>query len=152
MPTLNLDVRTLTQAGGGMSLAMEEKILNIENNVIDIKEVMILQTFVFTLLPTRTRAFEDVQRINIDGANGACLNPCVRVCRHWKIPRTHTHAHVNRAHTHTQTTLSLTLFHEQKMTKLLAKIDSMGTMGMYSSGPAGDSAASRLPGATQVFT
>lgn len=123
MPTLNLDVRTLTQAGGGMSLAMEEKILNIENNVIDIKEVMILQTFVFTLLPTRTRAFED-----------------------------DTHAHVNRAHTHTQTTLSLTLFHEQKMTKLLAKIDSMGTMGMYSSGPAGDSAASRLPGATQVFT
>ena len=55
MPTLNLDVRTLTQAGGGMSLAMEEKILNIENNVIDIQEVMILQTFVFTLLPTRTR-------------------------------------------------------------------------------------------------
>ena len=37
------------------------------------------------------------------------------------------------------------------MTKLLAKIDSMSTMGMYSSGPAGDSAASRLPGATQVF-
>ena len=27
------------QSGGGMSLAMEEKILNIENNVIDIKEV-----------------------------------------------------------------------------------------------------------------
>ena len=27
------------QSGGGMSLAMEEKILNIENNVMDIKEV-----------------------------------------------------------------------------------------------------------------
>lgn len=29
------------QSGGGMSLAMEEKILNIENNVMDIKEKMI---------------------------------------------------------------------------------------------------------------
>ena len=28
------------QSGGGMSLAMEEKILNIENNVMDIKEVI----------------------------------------------------------------------------------------------------------------
>jgi len=28
----------MQQNGGGMSLAMEEKILNIENNVIDIKE------------------------------------------------------------------------------------------------------------------
>lgn len=30
------------QSGGGMSLAMEEKILNIENNVMDIKEVIFL--------------------------------------------------------------------------------------------------------------
>jgi len=91
-----------------MSLAMEEKILNIENNVIDIKEVMILQTSVFTPLSLHlcrnARAFKHVQMMNLDGANGACLYPCVRVCRHCKIPRTRSHASVNRARTHTQTT------------------------------------------------
>jgi hypothetical protein len=39
------DAHALTQSGGGMSLAMEEKILNIENNVIEIKEVFFVFAF-----------------------------------------------------------------------------------------------------------
>ena len=72
-----------------------------------------------------------------------CMCPYImrwsHVCMH---ARARQHAH----------TLTHNLFHDvQKMVKLLAKVDSMSTMGMgYSSSAAQDAAASRLPGATQV--
>ena len=36
------------QSGGGMSLALEEKILNIENNVVDIKEAFSHSIIIFS--------------------------------------------------------------------------------------------------------